>query len=263
MRRTVHVHRLGTIGYGDAHTLQKRLQEARTRKLVPDTLLLLEHPPVITLGRGAKESNLRFPRASLVARGIEVHETGRGGDVTYHGPGQLVGYPILDLSPDRQDVRRYVKDLEESMIRLVAGWGLTASRIEGMNGTWLRDGDVGDRKIGAIGVRLSRWVTMHGFAINVTTLLSHFALIVPCGIADKGVTSLELELGRALAIDDVIDAYLPIFAELFDCDPVERSGSPLDGVSAEALAEIDDVIASAARLEAERAAEARSAELRT
>jgi lipoyl(octanoyl) transferase len=261
MHRTVHVHRLGTIGYGEAHTLQKRLQEARSRKLVPDTLLLLEHPPVITLGRGAKEQNLRFPRASLVARGIEVHDTGRGGDVTYHGPGQLVGYPILDLSPDRQDVRRYVRDLEESMIRLVARWGLMATRIEGMNGTWLTDGGLGDRKIGAIGVRLSRWVTMHGFAINVSTLLSHFSLIVPCGIVDKGVTSLELELGRVIPIDEVIAAYLPIFAELFACDLVEDSGHPLDSLSPEALAEIDDVLAAAAENEAARAAE-RTAELR-
>ncbi len=263
MRRTVHVHRLGTISYGQAHTLQKRLQEARARQLVPDTLLLLEHPPVITLGRGAKEEHLRFPRASLRARGIEVHETGRGGDVTYHGPGQLVGYPILDLSPDRQDVRRYVKDLEESMIRLVLGWGLVATRIAGMNGTWLTDGGLGDRKIGAIGVRLSRWVTMHGFAINVTTLLSHFSLIVPCGITDKGVTSLELELGRSLAIDDVIDAYLPIFAELFDCELVAATGSPLEGLSDEALAEIDEVLATAARNEAERVALAQGTEQRT
>ncbi len=262
MRRTVHVHRLGTVGYGEAHTLQKRLQEARARKLVPDTLLLLEHPPVITLGRGAKEQNLRFPRSSLVARGIEVHETGRGGDVTYHGPGQLVGYPILDLSPDRQDVRRYVKDLEESMIRLVARWGLTATRIEGMNGTWLTDGELGDRKIGAIGVRLSRWVTMHGFAINVSTLLSHFSLIVPCGIVDKGVTSLELELGRAIPIDEVIAAYLPIFGDLFDADLVEVHGDPLAALSPDALAEIDDVLGAAAKNEAERAAE-RAAELRT
>ncbi|MBX7192010.1 MAG: lipoyl(octanoyl) transferase LipB [Sandaracinaceae bacterium] len=255
MRRTVHVHRLGTIGYGETHTLQKRLQEARAQKLVPDTLLLLEHPPVITLGRGAKEENLRFPRESLRTRGIEVHETGRGGDVTYHGPGQLVGYPILDLSPDRQDVRRYVKDLEESMIRLAAVYGLTATRLEGMNGTWLRDGELGDRKIGAIGVRLSRWVTMHGFAFNVTTLLSHFQLIVPCGIRDKGVTSLELELGRGVAIDDVIDAYLPIFAEIYDADLVACEGSPLASVPAEALASIDATLEEAARLERERAAE--------
>lgn len=260
MRRTVHVHRLGTIGYGEAHTLQKRLQEARARKLVPDTLLLLEHPPVITLGRGAKEENLRFPRASLEARGIEVHETGRGGDVTYHGPGQLVGYPILDLSPDRMDVRRYVRDLEESMIRLASIYGLVAERIEGMNGTWLRGGGLGDRKIGAIGVRLSRWVTMHGFAFNITTLLSHFQLIVPCGIRDKGVTSLELELGHAPSLEAVSDALCPIFAEIFDCDLVPTAGSPLAPLSTDALADVDAALFEATRLERERLADRAAAE---
>jgi lipoyl(octanoyl) transferase len=226
MRRTVHVHRLGTIGYGDAHALQKRLQEARARKLVPDTLLLLEHTPVITLGRGAKEENLRFPRASLEARGIEVHETGRGGDVTYHGPGQLVGYPILDLSPDRQDVRRYVRDLEETMIRLAAAYGLEAERIEGLNGTWLRGGGLGDRKIGAIGVRLSRWVTMHGFALNVTTDLSHFDVIVPCGIRDKGVTSIARETGLTPTVREVGERAARHLASLFDAAIVWHEGVP-------------------------------------
>ncbi len=242
MRRTVHVHRLGTLGYGEAHRLQRRLQEARAQKLVPDTLLLLEHPPVITLGRGAKEENLRFPRESLRSRGVEVHETGRGGDVTYHGPGQLVGYPIVDLSPDREDVRRYVKDLEESMIRLAAAYGLEATRLAGMNGTWLRSADLGDRKIGAIGVRISRWITMHGFAFNVTTLLSHFQLIVPCGIRDKGVTSLELELGRAIPLPEVMDRYEAIFGELFDADLVPASGAPLAELDEATLAALDEAI---------------------
>jgi lipoyl(octanoyl) transferase len=205
---------------------------------------------VITLGRGAKEENLRFPRASLHARGIEVHETGRGGDVTYHGPGQLVGYPIVSLSPDREDVRRYVKDLEESMIRLAAAYGLEASRIEGMNGTWLRSAELGDRKIGAIGVRISRWVTMHGFAFNVTTRLAHFELIVPCGIRDKGVTSLELELGRAVPLVEVMDRYEPIFAGLFDADLVPAREAPLAGLDAQALAELDEAIAGVAPIAA-------------
>jgi lipoyl(octanoyl) transferase len=242
MRRTVHVHRLGTIGYGDAHLLQRRLQEARARGLVPDVLLLLEHPPVITLGRGAKEENLRFPRESLRARGIEVHETGRGGDVTYHGPGQLVGYPIVSLSPDREDVRRYVRDLEESMIRLAATYGLEATRLAGMNGTWLRSDELGDRKIGAIGVRISRWVTMHGFAFNVTTRLAHFELIVPCGIRDKGVTSLELELGRAVPLPEVMDRYEAIFGELLDAELVPATAAPLAGLDAATLASLDEAI---------------------
>jgi lipoyl(octanoyl) transferase len=157
-------------------------------------------------------------------------------------------------------VRRYVRDLEETMIRLAAAYGLEAERIEGLNGTWLRGGGLGDRKIGAIGVRLSRWVTMHGFAFNVTTLLSHFQLIVPCGIRDKGVTSLELELGRVVPIAEVIDTLLPIFAEALDCELVASEGSPLASVSAGDLADLDATLAEAARRERERAAERAPAE---
>ena len=218
MRRKVRVHRLGRIAYGEAHELQQRLQDARIAGAIPDTLLLLEHDPVITLGRGAKVGNVLLAKELLAARGIDLHETGRGGDVTYHGPGQLVGYPILDLSPDRQDVRRYVKDLEQLMIEVCGGYGLSAERIEGLNGTWVRSSELGDRKIGAIGVRISRWVTMHGFALNVTTDLSHFALIVPCGIRDKGVTSMERELDRRVPLEDVMDAVEQRFAAIFDAD---------------------------------------------
>lgn len=215
MERHVVCRRLGRVPYAEALALQERLVAARVAGSIPDTLLMLEHPPVITLGRGAKEAHLRFGRESLAARGIEVFDTGRGGDVTYHGPGQLVAYPILDLSPDRQDVRRYVKDLEETMIRACADFGLGAERIAGLNGTWLRSTELGDRKIGAIGVRISRWVTMHGLALNVTTNLAHFALIVPCGIVGKGVTSLGLELDRPVAMADAMDALERRFAEVF------------------------------------------------
>lgn len=218
MRRSVRVHRLGRVRYAEAHALQQRLQEDRVEGRIPDTLLLLEHEPVITLGRGAKVGNVLLAQELLAARGVELHETGRGGDVTYHGPGQLVGYPIVDLSPDRRDVRRYVRDLEEVMIGVARDHGLVAERIEGLNGTWLRDDELGDRKLGAVGVRISRWVTMHGFALNVTTNLDHFALIVPCGIRGKSVTSLERELGRAIPIDDVMDACERHFAEVFGAD---------------------------------------------
>ena len=138
-------------------------------------------------------------------------ETGRGGDVTYHGPGQLVAYPILDLKPDRQDVHRYVRDLEAAMIGLCAAYGVAADRIAGLSGAW-----VGDRKIGAIGVRISRWITSHGLAFNVSTDLSFFDLIVPCGIADKGVTSLDRELGRPVPADEVADGFVQAFATVFD-----------------------------------------------
>ena len=209
MRREVRVFRVGLVRYQDAHLLQEKLVLARQRGLIPDTLLVLEHPPVVTLGRGARnEDHLRMPREGLRARGIDVHEVGRGGDVTYHGPGQMVCYPIVDLAPDRQDVRRYVRDLEETMIGLAATYGLVAERIAGMNGTWLRSPELGDRKLGAVGVRISRWVTMHGLAFNVSTSLAHFGLIVPCGIADKGVTSLAVELDAPPKMEAVIDRWL-------------------------------------------------------
>ncbi|AKF08739.1 lipoyl(octanoyl) transferase LipB [Sandaracinus amylolyticus] len=220
MRRQVRVHRLGRIRYDEAHQLQQRLQEARVAGDIPDTLLLLEHEPVITLGRKAAIGNVLLAKEMLAARGIELHETGRGGDVTYHGPGQLVGYPIIDLKPDRQDVRRYVRELERLMVDVCATYGITAERIDtpGLEGTWVRSGELGDRKIGAVGVRISRWVTMHGFALNVTTDLSHFALIVPCGIRDKGVTSLERELDRRLPMDEVMGVAEQRFAAIFDAD---------------------------------------------
>ena len=189
-RRTLTAYRLGRHDYAKIHALQERLVVARQKDEIGDTLLLLEHEPVITLGRAAKRENILWGLEQLRERGVTVHDTGRGGDVTYHGPGQLVAYPIVSLSPDRQDVRRYVSSLEETMIRLAAEYGLHAERSEGMNGTW-----IGRRKLGAVGVRISRWVTMHGFAFNISTDLSAFQLIVPCGIADRGVTSLKQELG--------------------------------------------------------------------
>jgi len=220
---TLHVHRLGRAAYDATHELQRRLVEARVRDEIPDTLLLVEHdPPVVTLGRAAKESNLLFAPALLEMRGIEVRETGRGGDVTYHGPGQAVVYPIVKLSPDRQDVRKYVGSLEEAMIRTCAEFELVATRVAGMNGAWIED-----RKIGAVGVRISRWVTMHGLALNVRTDLSHFQLIVPCGIRDRGVTSLERELGdRAPTLETAFESIATHFAEQYDANVVWRDGPP-------------------------------------
>jgi lipoyl(octanoyl) transferase len=191
--------------------LQAEHVTARQAGRSHDTLLLLEHDPVFTLGRNARHENVLLPDESLRARGFEVVETGRGGDVTYHGPGQLVAYPILDLSPDRRDVHRYVRDLEEVMIRTCADYGVIATRIEGLSGAW-----VGDSKIGAIGVRIARWVTSHGIALNVTTDLSAFRLIVPCGIRDHGVTSLERVLGRAIPLGAVMDRIQHHFAGVFE-----------------------------------------------
>jgi lipoyl(octanoyl) transferase len=207
------VRRLGTVGYAEALVLQRELIEERRTERVPDLLLLLQHPSVITVGvKGdGGRANIIAPPDRLAELGIEVSETGRGGDVTYHGPGQIVGYPILDLRPDRCDVHRYVRDLEEVMIRVCADYGVTAGRIQGLTGTW-----VGAAKIGAIGVRISRWITSHGLAFNVNTDLRQFQLIVPCGIADHGVTSLQEVLGRPVAIDEVEDRLAGHFAAVFD-----------------------------------------------
>jgi lipoyl(octanoyl) transferase len=212
-RRELEVRRLGLIGYDEALTLQRELVEERRADGVPDLLLLLEHPPVITLGVRSEiaRANVVATNARLAALGIAVHETGRGGDVTYHGPGQIVGYPILDLRPDRCDVHKYVRDLEEVMIRTCADYGVTAGRVTGLTGAW-----VGDAKIGAIGIRISRWITSHGFAFNVSTNLDHFTLIVPCGISDRGVTSLEKVTQRPISMREVEDTIVHRFADVFE-----------------------------------------------
>ena len=196
----IDIRRLGRVEYGAAVQLQKELVEERRGGRIPDTLLLLEHPPVITLGvktRGSRQ-NVVATTAQLEAAGVAVYESGRGGDVTYHGPGQLVGYPIFDLRPDRCDVHRYVRDLEEALIGKI---GVAGHRVLGLTGVWVGDSDR-ERKIAAIGVRISRWITSHGFALNVSRALDHFSLIVPCGITDRGVTSLEHELGIPVSMSE-------------------------------------------------------------
>jgi len=217
--------RLGTIDYAEAHRLQKELQRKRVGGEIGDIVLLLEHPPVLTMGRSAKAQHVLATPELLETRGIPVHEVGRGGDVTYHGPGQLVAYPIIDLKPDRKDVRKYVASLEETMIRTCADFGLAAGRVEGLNGTW-----IGERKVGAVGVRISRWVTMHGLALNVNSDLRQFEMIVPCGIQDKGVTSLSAELGRTVHVADVCEPLAGQFARLYDAEIEWRDGLP-DGLS--------------------------------
>jgi lipoyl(octanoyl) transferase len=211
--RPLAVRRLGRLAYAEGLDLQARLVAERQQQAIPDTLLLLEHEPVVTLGRNARRENLLLPEEELRRRGIEVFETGRGGDVTYHGPGQIVGYPILDLAPDRRDVHRYVRDLEEVMIRACRDYVIEASRVPGLTGTW-----VGPDKIGAIGVRIARWVTSHGFAFNVGTDLSPFGLIVPCGIRERGVTSLERLLGRPVDLAEAMERLAFHFAAVFDRD---------------------------------------------
>ena len=210
--RPLAVRRLGLVPYADGLELQRRLVEERKADRIPDTLLLLQHPHVLTIGvKKDGRSHILASPDRLTSLGVDVFETGRGGDVTYHGPGQLVGYPIVDLNPDRRDVHRYVRDLEEVMIRVCADYGLEAGRVKGFSGAW-----IGDEKIGAIGVRISRWITSHGFAFNVATDVDFFNLIVPCGIADKGVTSLESKLGRAPEMHDVEDRFVAHFTAVFE-----------------------------------------------
>ncbi|HEU0298771.1 MAG TPA: lipoyl(octanoyl) transferase LipB [Longimicrobium sp.] len=214
--RPMQVRRLGLISYGDALALQERLVAQRRAGEIPDTLLLLEHPHVITLGSGSHDEHVLVTPEERAARGIELFDTGRGGDVTYHGPGQLVGYPIFDLKPDRQDLHRYLRDIEEALIGVLADFGLRGGRSPGLTGVWV-DG----RKLGAIGVRVSSgWITSHGFALNVTTDLSFFGTIVPCGIRDHGVGSLSSELGRPVEMAEVEASAVRWFERVF-----ERSAS--------------------------------------
>ena len=214
------VRRLGLLDYQAGLDLQRELVEQRKRGEIDDQLLLLEHPDVITLGVKTRNdrSHILESEDALAERGVSVFETGRGGDVTYHGPGQLVGYPIIDLKPDRCDVHRYVRDLEEVLIRAVAAFGITAVRIDGLTGIWV--GPPGrEAKLAAIGVRISRWVTSHGFALNVNTDLSRFGLIVPCGITDRGVTSMGQLLGRVVPMDEVTNAVINAFSSVFSRVP--------------------------------------------
>jgi lipoyl(octanoyl) transferase len=209
--RNCYVRELGRIAYGDALELQQELVAARKQGTIADHLLLLEHPHVITLGRNGHMENLLASDEILGRAGISFYPTDRGGDVTYHGPGQLVGYPILDLREWKRDVGAYVRGIEQCIIDTLAEYGIIAGRIPKLTGVW-----VDDRKIAAIGVHISRWVTSHGFALNVDTDLSYFQYIVPCGLtkpvasmAQFGIRTTPAEVGRRLAVH---------FGRIFDCD---------------------------------------------
>src|SRR5438128_1944934 len=210
-RRTLKVERLGRVEYAAALDLQKQTERAVLTNEQPDTLLLLEHPHVLTLGRRSGQNGIIAPNETLNARGVTVFETNRGGKVTYHGVGQIVGYPIINLSPDREDVHRFVRDLEEVLIRTMQDYDIEAFRIEGLTGVHTSRG-----KVAAIGVHIARWVTTHGFALNVNTDLSYFNLIVAC--EGEAVTSIKEILGREVEMGAVEDRIAERFAEVFGMD---------------------------------------------
>jgi lipoate-protein ligase B len=212
----------GTQSYGAMWDMQKMFHAERIAGRIPDTLLLLEHSPVVTLGRNATAGGLLVPGSLLEARGIELSQTDRGGDITYHGPGQLIGYPIVDLKGLHCDVHRFLREIEEGLIRAVARWGIQAGRNPGKTGVW-----VGEEKLASIGLKASHWVTMHGFALNVTTDLSAFELIVPCGIAGCRMTSMKRLLGdNCPDIEHVGMAAWEELARLWDCRP--KNAEPTD-----------------------------------
>ena len=221
MKRVCETKWLGSVGYAEALAMQERAVTSLRSGEDDEQLLLLEHPHVFTLGRAANSANILAGVDQLESLSIEVHETGRGGDVTYHGPGQLVGYPIINLKPDRCDVHRYVRDIEEVLIRSIADFGIAGERISGFTGVW-----VGNEKVAAIGVRIARWITSHGFSLNVNTDLDYFQMIVPCGITDKGVTSLSRLLGQPLDMNDVTRIVARRFAEVFERDIRETGDGP-------------------------------------
>jgi lipoyl(octanoyl) transferase len=232
---------LGLVEYGAAWELQRRVVDARKAGAVPDVLLLCEHPHVITLGRNGKLAHLRASGHVLRQMGVSFFETDRGGDITYHGPGQLVGYPILNLADIRRDVVWYVRSLEEAMIGATAEFGVPSRRVPGRTGVWVdvpprpsgapaQDASAEEEKLAAIGVHLSRWVTSHGFAYNVSTDLRYFDLIVPCGIAGKRATSLEQLLGRRAEMKEVAPRIVARLEELLGLDLRAADRDALDGL---------------------------------
>jgi lipoyl(octanoyl) transferase len=212
-----HLEQFGLVCYADGLRLQSELVAQRKAGAIPDTLLLLEHPHVYTLGRNAKKENLLISAEQLAARGAQVFDIDRGGDVTYHGPGQWVGYPILDLAQHRRDIAWYMRSLEEVLIEVASDYGIQAGRLAGAPGVW-----VGNDKLAAMGVHISRWVTSHGFAFNVNTDLRYFNWIVPCGLRDKGVTSLQKLLGRRVEMEEVAEKVVRRFGRVFELEMVEQ-----------------------------------------
>jgi len=243
---------LGRAPYTRVHELQQQLHEARKAGIIGDTVLFVEHEPTITLGRGAKSEHILASEAALTDAGVAVVATGRGGEITLHAPGQLVCYPILDLHPDRMDVRRYVQDLNRVMMRLAASYGVHCGVIEKYIGLWADQANPSEWtgvesaltpvKLGAIGVRISRWVTMHGFAFNLTTNLALFRLIIPCGITEFGVASVASLTGKQPSVLEAAERALPLVCEVF--------GFPATQLQSIAAADLSAELAAASALSA-------------
>lgn len=210
--RTIRVYELGTTSYDEVHSLQRRLQQQRREGQGVDSLLLTEHRPVFTLGRSHPEPDLRVPAESLAEQGIEIVQTERGGDITYHGPGQLVAYGIVDLKAWDLGVVDYAALLEQTVIGVIADWGVKGEQVSKARGVW-----VGGRKIASLGINVRRWVTMHGIAVNIDPDMSHFELINPCGLPDVEMTSLSNEVGKKVPLPEVLEAFVFHFGRVFEC----------------------------------------------
>lgn len=210
LRNTCVVYQLGSIEYSEAYELQKRLHRERLKEVIPDTLFLLEHPPTLTIGRSGSLENVLVSKEKLADEGISLFFIERGGDVTFHGPGQIVGYPIMDLSSRGKDIQRYVRDIEEVLIRTLKDFSINAARDERHAGVW-----VGDEEVAAIGLSIRRWVTMHGFALNVNPNLEHFSYINPCGFPDRKASSMAQLLAHEVEIETAIERLLVHFSEVF------------------------------------------------
>jgi len=220
MAQKLDVIKYGIINYEKAYKFQLKLLEKRYQNKINDTLLLVEHPPVLTIGTSGTRDNVIVNNNFLKEKGIEVFETRRGGDITYHGPGQIVGYPILNLKEHKKDLHWLLRSYEEVFIRLLKEYNIQADRIKGLTGVW-----VGNEKITAIGVGVRHWITYHGFAFNINPNLEHFSYIIPCGIKDKGVTSLKKEMGFETKKEEVIEKIIKYFTQVFEMDVVDKKNN--------------------------------------
>ncbi len=230
------VYRLGQVEYGAAYRMQRRLRQMRIEGAIPDVLLLLEHPPTVTLGKTGQTKNILVSPDQLRERKIALYFSGRGGDVTYHGPGQLVAYPVLSLKARNRDVHQYVRRLEEVALRTLKGFDIEAERDESHPGVW-----IGGEEIAAIGLSIKKWITMHGLALNVSPNLAHFSLIHPCGFTERKATSMARVLGCEVPMGPVISGFIRSFSEIFETAMEPGSDTHLRSLYEESVSSLDQV----------------------